>query len=173
MAWPAGIDARAGDRFFPAALADPDGDIRHYAGEALGRLGKSAGKVVLGSARDLVSGVPANRNQAAYALKKIGAAAKAVRAITAALADPDAKFRRLAALALAGIVRGADKAVAALVPMLTDAAPDIHWTAPHAFGAVGPKDEGGASADEGLPGRELRCPGRCPGRHRQGAGERV
>lgn len=67
------------------------------------------------------------------------AAAKAVPALIAALADTDTEFRRLSGLALAGIGRAADKAVPALVPLLTDAEICIRWTATHALGAIGPK----------------------------------
>lgn len=81
----------AAEKALPAlldALGDKDGDVRHFAGEAIS---KAAGKAVPGLARDLLSGVPATLNRAAHAVKKIGpSAAKAVPALIAALADPDA-----------------------------------------------------------------------------------
>ncbi len=104
------------------ALADPDGDVRHHAGEALRAAGPAVKPVLPMLIESFGGGEPQVRKVAAHALKKIGpAAVKAVPVLVAGLADADPEIRRLAAAALAGVGTKADKAVPALIGLLADA----------------------------------------------------
>src|SRR5262249_37879861 len=86
-----------------AALGDPDGSVRHSAGEALERFGSSA----VGDLRKaLQDRSPMVRAGAAGVLSRIGPkASEAVEDLIAATADSDVEVRRYSVYALGSVPR--------------------------------------------------------------------